>query len=111
MAYTNTNQQSQTKPSFRNPTTGATKSGFGNNHKSTQAKSGNTSKAQYIGLFSPKVEGDTLASIQVKEDIVIKAGTYINLYTRNARQDDVADKTYPAFLLGLKEGVLKSQAN
>lgn len=55
------------------------------------------------GLFAPKKEGSkSLGSVQVKEDILIPAGSYLNLF-ENERKTDA----HPVFNLSVTEGVLK----
>ena len=57
------------------------------------------------GLFAPKKEGvKTIGSVQVKEDVVIKAGSYINLYENDKRSSESS----PVFNLTVTEGTLKA---
>lgn len=57
------------------------------------------------GLFAPTKEGvKSLGSIQVKEDVTIPAGSYINLYTNDKKGDNM-----PVFRLSVTEGKLKAQ--
>lgn len=58
------------------------------------------------GLFSPNKEGvKSVGSVQVKEDVLIPAGTYINLYA-----NDKVDGKGPAFKLQFTPGQVKAKA-
>lgn len=58
------------------------------------------------GLFAPTKEGvKSIGSVQVKEEIVIPAGSYINLYDNTA---DRKSDTSPSFRLQVTEGKLKA---
>lgn len=57
------------------------------------------------GLFAPNKEGvKSLGSVQVKEDVMIPAGSYINLYENDKRTSDKA----PIFNISVTEGVLRN---
>ncbi len=59
------------------------------------------------GLFAPNKEGvKSLGSVQVKEDVMIPAGSYINLYENDKRTSD----TSPVFNISITEGKLKARA-
>lgn len=54
------------------------------------------------GLFAPNKEGvKSIGSVQVKEEIVIPAGSYLNLYEADRKSD-----THPVFTLSVTEGSL-----
>jgi hypothetical protein len=55
------------------------------------------------GLFAPNKEGvKSIGSVQVKEDVVIPAGSYINLYENDKRTSEKS----PMFSLSITEGKL-----
>lgn len=55
------------------------------------------------GLFAPNKEGvKSIGSVQVKEDVVIPAGSYINLYENDKKTSDKS----PMFNLSVTEGKL-----
>lgn len=59
------------------------------------------------GLFAPNKEGvKSLANIQLKEDVVLPAGSYINLYPVEKK----GDKS-PVYRIQVTEGKLKPKAN
>lgn len=66
-------------------------------------------KREYIlstGLFAPTREGvKAIGSVQLKEDVVIPAGSYVNIY-ENEKRDKA---TSPAFRLTVTAGKLKQQ--
>lgn len=99
MAYPNSNggnrpQQSGSRPAFTNS---AVKTGT----------PGTTERKPAIfqtGLFKPTKEGvKSIGSVQVKEDVTIPAGSYINLYT--AASDKNADL---AFKIQVTPGVVRA---
>lgn len=62
------------------------------------------------GLFKPTKEGvKSLGSIQVKEDVVIKAGSYINLYEVDDKSKFKNPDNAPDFTLKITEGKLSSK--
>jgi len=59
------------------------------------------------GLFAPTKEGvKSIGSVQVKEDVTIPAGSYINLYENDKRDKE----TSPMFKLSVTEGKFKQVA-
>lgn len=82
------------------------------NNSSSNNKQGSTSapkaarKSLYkTGLFAPNKEGvKSIGSVQVKEEVVIPAGSYINLYENTERKGE----TSPVFSLAITEGKLAS---
>lgn len=57
------------------------------------------------GLFAPRNENSkAIGTVQLKEDVVLKAGSYINLYENEKKSD-----TSPIFSMQVREGVLKSK--
>lgn len=59
------------------------------------------------GLFAPNKEGvRSKGSVQLKEDVILPAGSYINLYENEDRKGD----TSPVFKLQVTPGKLKSQS-
>lgn len=68
-----------------------------------------TKKAIFrTGLFSPNKEGvKSIGSVQLKEDVTLPAGSYINLYENTDRKSD----TSPAFTVSVTEGKLKSASS
>lgn len=71
------------------------------------ASSGATTRKPAIfssGLFAPTKEGvKSIGSVQLKEQVVLPAGSYINLYESDKKNDKS-----PAFRLQVTEGKLKS---
>lgn len=55
------------------------------------------------GLFKSE-GGKTLASVQVKEDITIPAGSYINLF-----ENEQKTEKHPMFTISVRTGVLKTK--
>lgn len=97
MAY---GQQSGNKPAYGNkPATVA----------SAPAKSGTTGPKEALfrtGLFKPNKEGvKAIGSVQVKEDVTIPAGSYLNLY----ENEKMTSEKSPAFNLTVTAGVIKKQ--
>lgn len=89
------------------------KSSYGNNSKPAAASSlsGNKvvgQKREVIfrtGLFAPTKEGvKAIGTVQVKEDITIPAGSYLNLY-----ESDKKNEKSPAFSLSVTPGMIKSK--
>lgn len=69
---------------------------------------GSTSSNQLFktGLWAPTREGSkAIATVQVREDITIPAGSYINLY-----QADKKGEKSPDFNLQIRSGTLKQKA-
>lgn len=59
------------------------------------------------GLFAPTKEGvKSLGSVQLKEEVILPAGSYINLYANDDRKSD----SHPVFTVSVTEGKLKSEA-
>lgn len=59
------------------------------------------------GLFTPTKEGvKAVGSVQLKEDVTLPAGSYINLYVNEDRKSDSS----PAFKIQVTPGKLKPQA-
>jgi hypothetical protein len=57
------------------------------------------------GLFKPLNENSkAVATIQLKEDVVLKAGMYINLYEADAKTEKS-----PIFRVQIRKGELKSR--
>lgn len=55
------------------------------------------------GLFAPNKDGvKSIGSVQVKEEIVIPAGSFINLYEADRKSD-----SHPVFTLSVTEGLVK----
>jgi len=73
------------------------KSAGGTNGKKTEA-------IFSTGLWAQE-GGKSLATVQVREDIMIPAGSYINLY-----QSDKKDEKSPDFKIQVRPGVLKQRA-
>lgn len=69
---------------------------YSNSKPATAAASG-TGRAPAIlstGLFTPNKEGvKSIGSVQVKEDVLIPAGSFINLYPNDRKSKD-NDPTY-----------------
>jgi hypothetical protein len=59
------------------------------------------------GLFS---SDKSMATVQVREDITIPAGSYINIYQNEAGAKTQSGKDAPPFKLTVKAGVLKQRA-
>lgn len=55
------------------------------------------------GLFKSE-GGKSLASVQVKEDVTIPAGSYINLFENEQKTDK-----HPPFTISVRTGVLKAK--
>jgi len=94
MSYQNSNRSSMNRGSsaVRTQDTGAA------------AKTGARKAIFSTGLFSPNKEGvKAIGSVQLKEDVVIPAGSYINLY-----ESDSKNEKAPAFRIQVTEGKLKS---
>jgi hypothetical protein len=76
------------------------------NSQAAAKKVENTAKKAIFttGLFAPNREGvKSIGSVQIKEDIVLPAGSYINLY-----EADKKDDKSPAFRMSVTEGKLAS---
>jgi hypothetical protein len=59
------------------------------------------------GLFAPRNEkSKAIGTVQVKEDVVLKAGSYINLYENDKKTSDNS----PIFRMQVREGILKAKA-
>jgi hypothetical protein len=59
------------------------------------------------GLFAPRnAASKAIGTVQVKEDVVLKAGSFINLY----ENDKVGDgENKPIFRMQVRQGTLKSK--
>ena len=74
--------------------------------KNTSAAKGLRKKIFSTGLFAPDREGvKAIGSVQVKEDIVIPAGSYLNLYEADRKAE-----AHPVFSISVVEGSLKKLA-
>lgn len=86
----------------------------GNTATSNSSRSATTAGAKTArksvyktGLFAPNKEGvKSIGSVQVKEDVLIPAGSYINLYENLERKGE----TSPVFSLAITEGKLASKS-
>lgn len=83
----------------------------GSNAKSNSSvASGAKTKREKLfstGLFAPTREGvKSIGSVQVKEDITIPAGSYLNLYEADSSR---YEGNAPAFNLTVTAGALKSK--
>jgi len=78
----------------------------GSMNRNTDAQKSAASSRKKIfstGLFAPNKDGvKSLGSVQVKEELVIPAGSYINLYEADRKSD-----THPVFTLAITEGSIK----
>lgn len=70
------------------------------------AAAGKVENIYATGLWA-KEGAKSLCSVQVKEDVTIPAGSYINIF-QNA-QEDKKSETSPDFKLTVRPGVLKTK--
>ena len=89
-------------------TNNSNKSGFNSSSKSAAANKSAGQKREVIfrtGLFSPTREGvKAIGTVQVREDVTIPAGSYLNLY----ESDKKSDKS-PAFSLAVTPGQIRQK--
>lgn len=86
---------------------------YGNRKLTTSATPATTGKSDSseavfsTGLFRPKnAASKAIGTIQIKEDVVLKAGSYINLYeVENPKSD-----SHPIFRMQVRAGQLKARA-
>lgn len=58
------------------------------------------------GLFAPRnAASKAIGTVQVKEDVILKAGSFINLY----ENDRTEGENKPIFRMQVREGQLKSK--
>lgn len=82
-------------------------SGKSNQAATTATTSGATKTAALFttGLWAQE-KGPAMASVQVKEDVTIPAGSYLNVYDN---RDSKKTATGPDFRITVKAGKLKTQ--
>ncbi len=100
MAYGQQGTAAATRPAYTQRPVAAGKSGAANTTSTKREALFST------GLFTPTREGvKAIGSVQVKEDVVVPAGSYINLYA-----GDQKNEKSPAFRIQITAGQLKSAA-
>lgn len=68
------------------------------------AGAGKSAALWSTGLFTPRnASSKAIATVQVKEDVVLKAGSYINLY-----ESDKKGETSPIFRMQVRDGQLRA---
>lgn len=93
---------------------GTQKSSYGSNSNKSAGSNNNSGskvagqKREVIfrtGLFAPTREGvKAIGTVQVREDITIPAGSYLNLY-----ESDKKNEKSPAFSLAVTPGQMKAK--